>query len=86
MMPVVCFSGPDGSGKSTLARINKVLLGFLRRVGYEGSLRFLEENRYKRYLGEVIKILEAVSNLNYALFKFRKPVEHISVVIDIPVK
>lgn len=69
-----------------LARLNRVLLGFLRRVGYGGSLRALEESRYRRYVGEVVKALEALRSLDYALFKFRKPVEHVSVDVDILVR
>lgn len=66
-----------------LAKLNKVLLGFLRRIGYEGSLRVLEENRYRCYMSEVARVSEALNGLDYALFKFRKPIEHVSVDIDI---
>ncbi|MEM2483010.1 MAG: nucleotidyltransferase family protein [Candidatus Nezhaarchaeales archaeon] len=66
-----------------LARLNKVLLGFLRRIGYEGSLRVLEEDRYRCYMSEVARVSGVMSGLDYALFKFRKPVEHVSVDIDI---
>ncbi|MEM4976635.1 MAG: nucleotidyltransferase family protein [Desulfurococcaceae archaeon] len=66
-----------------LAKLNKVLLGFLRRVGYEGYLRSAEEALYKQYMSEVAKVARALQGLNYALYKFRKPVEHVSVDIDI---
>lgn len=66
-----------------LAKLNKVLLGFLRRVGYGGSLRVREENLYKWYMSEAARVSKALSNLNYALFKFRKPIEHVSVDIDV---
>ncbi|MEM4854724.1 MAG: hypothetical protein QXE75_04825 [Sulfolobales archaeon] len=69
-----------------LAKLNKVLLGFLRRVGYEGPIRVCEEGLYKRYMVEVSKVSEALRDLDYAFYKFRKPVEHVSVDIDVLVR
>ncbi|MEM1582639.1 MAG: hypothetical protein QXK89_09055 [Candidatus Bathyarchaeia archaeon] len=69
-----------------LAGLNKVLLGFLRRIGYWGPLRYWEENRYRRYMTEAAMVSRALSSLDYALFKFRKPVEHVSVDVDILVR
>jgi len=69
-----------------LAKLNKVLLGFLRRVGYEGPLRIMEESLYKRYMAEVARVSEALRGLDYAFYKFRKPVEHVSVDIDVLVR
>lgn len=69
-----------------LAELNKVLLGFLRRIGYEGYLRAKEEKRFRQYIIEVAELLNALNNLDCALFKFRKPVEHVSVDIDILVR
>ncbi|MBS7648774.1 hypothetical protein KEJ17_03920, partial [Candidatus Bathyarchaeota archaeon] len=69
-----------------LAGLNKVLLGFLRRIGYEGPLRYWEENQYRRYMTEAAMVSRALSSLDYALFKFRKPVEHVSVDVDILVR
>lgn len=66
-----------------LARLNKVLLGFLRRVGYEGYIRYIEESRYLRYMSDVAEVCKTLESLEYALFKFRKPIEHVSVDIDI---
>jgi adenylate cyclase class IV len=43
----------------------------------------LEEARYKRYLGNAIEVSGAFKNLNYAFYKFRKPVDHVSVDLDI---
>lgn len=48
-----------------LARLNKILLGFLRRVGYNGPQRTLEENRYRQYMNEVAKVSEAINSLDY---------------------
>ncbi|MEM4896563.1 MAG: hypothetical protein QXQ93_09290 [Ignisphaera sp.] len=69
-----------------LAKLNKVLLGFLRRVGYEGPLRVVEENLYRRYMTEVVRVTKALQGLDYALYKFRKPIEHVSVDIDVLVR
>lgn len=69
-----------------LARLNKVLLGFLRRIDYDGPLKAGEEDLYERYMFEVAKVSEALSSLDYALFKFRKPIEHVSVDIDVLVR
>ncbi|MEM2288825.1 MAG: hypothetical protein QW503_07040 [Sulfolobales archaeon] len=69
-----------------LAKLNKVLLGFLRRVGYEGPLRVVEESLYRRYMTEVVKVTKALRGLDYALYKFRKPIEHVSVDIDVLVR
>ena len=78
----------DGSIEelAELAELNKVLLGLLRRVCYDSPLRNREENRYKRYMSEVAEISKALSSLDYALFKFRKPIEHVSVDIDILIR
>jgi len=69
-----------------LAKLNKVLLGFLRRVGYQGPLRIMEEGLYRRYMAEVARVSEALRGLDYAFYKFRKPVEHVSVDIDVLVR
>jgi len=80
-------SGGIGGGSieelAELAKLNKVLLGFLRRIGYKGPLRVCEENLYERYMVEASKVSEALRGLDYAFYKFRKPVEHVSVDIDI---
>ncbi|MEM2533894.1 MAG: hypothetical protein QXK12_07735 [Candidatus Nezhaarchaeales archaeon] len=69
-----------------LAKLNKVLLGFLRRVGCNSPLRVCEEALHKRYMVEVSKVSEALRGLDYAFYKFRKPVEHVSVDIDVLVR
>lgn len=69
-----------------LAKLNKVLLGFLKRVGYEGLLRVVEESLYRRYMTEVVRVTKALQGLDYALYKFRKPIEHVSVDIDVLVR
>ncbi len=66
-----------------LASANKVLLGLLRRAGVGGRLRALEEARYRRFAKGVAEVARALSGLDYALYKFRKPVEHVSVDVDV---
>ena len=65
------------------AGANKVLLGFMRRAGIRGRLRELEEKRYSRYMAQVVESAILLEGLDYAFFKFRKPVEHVSVDIDV---
>lgn len=68
------------------ARLNKMLLGFLRRINYDGELRWIEEERYSNYIDAVVMVAEALKGLDYALFKLQKPIEHVSVDIDILVR
>lgn len=77
------LEGDEFNNLVDLARLNKVLLGFLRRIGCEGPIRALEEDRYRQYMNAVAIVTRALSGLKYALFKFRKPVEHVSVDIDV---
>jgi len=69
-----------------IAKLNKLYLAYLRRVG--GVLRnelIREEVKYRwfmRNVAEVVNVLESVG-ANYALYKFRRPFEHVSVDLDI---
>ena len=65
------------------ARINKILLGFLRRANISTDLRWIEEMKYAKYMNLVKEVANLLNDLNYALYKFRKPIEHVSVDIDI---
>lgn len=69
-----------------LAKLNKVLLGFLRKIGYGGFLRIKEERLYKHYIAKVSEVSRILSDLDYALYKFRKPIEHVSTDIDIIIR
>ncbi|MEM4740329.1 MAG: hypothetical protein QXS63_04540 [Zestosphaera sp.] len=44
------------------------------------------ENLYRCYMTGVARVFKALRGLDYALYKFRKPVEHVSVDIDILVR
>lgn len=70
-----------------LARLNKLYLPFLR------TLRDLyhkewskEEKRFKKYINNIIIIIRTLKNLDYALFKFRKPLDYVPADIDILIK
>jgi len=67
-----------------IARLNKLYLAYLRMV--RGPLRdelVREEARYRWFIENMIEVVEALRRLNYALYKFRRPVEHVSVDLDI---
>jgi hypothetical protein len=72
-----------------VAKLNKLLLTYPRRV--EGVLRdelLREEARYRWFIRnatEVVGVLESVG-ANYALYKFRRPFEHVTVDLDILVR
>jgi len=67
-----------------VARLNKLYLAYLRAVGgvLEDEL-LREEARYRWFMRNALEILSALKGLSYALYKFRKPVEHVSVDLDI---
>jgi hypothetical protein len=72
-----------------IAKLNKLYLAYLRRVG--GVLRdelIREEAKYRwfmRNVAEVVNVLESVG-ATYALYKFRRPYEHVSVDLDILIR
>lgn len=67
-----------------IARRNKLYLAYLRRVKqlFVEELE-MEEGRYDWYLKNTIEVLKVLSGLEYALYKFRRPYEHVSVDLDI---
>ena len=82
-------SGKEVERLAGVAKLNKLYLAYLRRVG--DSLRdehIREEARYKwftRNAAEVVGLLESIA-ATYALYKFRRPFEHVSVDLDILVR
>lgn len=64
------------------AQMNKLLLGFLRAADINDD-RFHEEERYKWFMDNTIEVIKVINDLNYALYKFRKPIDHVSVDLDI---
>jgi hypothetical protein len=69
-----------------IAKLNKLYLAYLRRV--RDVLRnelTREEARYRWFMrnaAEVVEVLESVG-ADYALYKFRRPFEHVSVDLDV---
>jgi len=71
-------------GLAEAARLNKLYLAFLRSVrdvlpGEWAS----EEERFRRYIGGCLEVAEALRGLRYAFYKFRRPVDHVSVDLDV---
>jgi len=67
-----------------LAKMNKLYLAYLRAVSDVFRNEYLRvEAKYRWFMRNVVEVVEALKDLNYALFKFRKPVEHVSVDLDI---
>jgi len=66
------------------ARLNKLYLAYLRRVGgVLGDELELEESRFKRFTQNTLEVVKALEGVDYALYKFRRPVDHVSVDLDI---
>jgi hypothetical protein len=72
-----------------VAKLNKLLLAYLRRVGdvLRGEL-LREEARYMWFMRNATEVIEALNKAGaeYALHKFRKPFDHVSVDLDILVR
>jgi hypothetical protein len=71
---------------AVVAKLNKLLLAYLRMV--EDVLRgelLREEARYRWFMRNATEVVEALNSIgvSYALHKFRKPFEHVSVDLDI---
>ncbi|MEZ0346226.1 MAG: hypothetical protein ABWK01_06730 [Infirmifilum sp.] len=67
-----------------VAGLNKLYLAFLRRargVFYGEWLR--EEARFRWFARNAVEVVRALEGLDYALFKFRRPVDHVSVDLDV---
>jgi len=82
-------SGGEVRRLAEVARLNKLLLAYLRRVG--DVLRdelIREEARYRWFMRNVAEVVDALNSggVRHALHKFRKPLDHVSVDLDILVK
>ena len=79
-------SGGEVRRLAEVARLNKLLLAYLRRVG--DVLRdelVREEARYRWFMRNATEVVDALNEagVGYALHKFRKPLDHVSVDLDI---
>ena len=64
--------------------MNKLYLAYLRRVGgVLGDELELEESRFRWFMQNVLEVVKALKGLDYALYKFGRPVDHVSVDLDI---
>lgn len=66
-----------------IASLNKVLLEFMRIAGVESEQRLLEEARFNVFLEKLGEVVNALKNLDYAVFKARRPVAYVPADIDI---
>lgn len=66
------------------ARLNKLYLAFLERVG--GPELEEERRRYVRFMEDAAEVAAALRGLDYAFFKFRRPLNHVSVDLDVLIK
>jgi hypothetical protein len=76
-------AGWEVEGLAQLSRLNKVYLAYLRRVRSPESELLREEHRYRWFVGNTVEVVGALGGVDYALFKFRRPVEHVSVDLDV---
>jgi hypothetical protein len=75
--------GWEVEGLAWLSRLNKVYLAYLRRVGSPDGELLREERRYMWFVENTVEVVGALGGVDYALFKFRRPVEHVSVDLDV---
>jgi hypothetical protein len=75
--------GLEVEGLAQLSRLNKVYLAYLRRVGSPEGELLREERRYRWFVENTVEVVGALGGVDYALFKFRRPVEHVSVDLDV---
>jgi len=67
-----------------VARMNKLYLAFLRAVGDSLPGEWAsEEGRFRRYIGGSLEVASVLRGLRYGFYKFRRPVDHVSVDLDV---
>ena len=76
-------SAGEASRLAERARLNKLYLAYLRALGGPRGELLREEARYRWFLGNAVEVVGALRGLEYALYKFRRPVEHVSVDLDV---
>jgi hypothetical protein len=70
-----------------IAELNKLLLAYLRMDALRDQL-VCEEARYGWFMDYATEVVEVLENAGaaYALYKFKRPFEHVSVDLDIFVR
>jgi hypothetical protein len=76
-------SAGEASRLAERARLNKLYLAYLRALGGPEDELVREEARYRWFLRNAVEVVGALRGLEYALYKFRRPVEHVSVDLDV---
>jgi len=67
-----------------VARMNKLYLAFLRVVRDSLPSEWAsEEERFRRYIGGSLEVASVLRGLRYGFYKFRRPVNHVSVDLDL---
>jgi hypothetical protein len=67
-----------------VARFNKLYLSYLRSVkDVFGEELSREEARYRWFMNNVYDVANVLRGFEYAFYKFRKPLDHVSVDLDI---
>jgi len=66
-----------------VASKNKVLLHFLRALDIRSDIRLREEARYRRFLGNLSVVVDALEGLDYVFIKLRKPAIYVPADIDV---
>jgi hypothetical protein len=82
-------SGGEVHRLAEVAKLNKLLLAYLRRVGDILRNELLrEEARYRWFTRNAAEVVDALNgaDVGYALHKFRKLFDHVSVDLDILVR
>ncbi|MEZ0290094.1 MAG: nucleotidyltransferase family protein [Sulfolobales archaeon] len=70
-----------------VAVLNKLSLAFLRKAReYFHREWLVEESRFRFYVENTVEVIKTLRGLDYALYKFRKPVDHVSVDLDILIR
>jgi len=71
-------------GLAEAARLNKLYLAFLRAVRDMLPDEWAsEEEKFGRFIKGCVEVAEALRGLRYAFYKFRRPVDHVSVDLDV---
>jgi len=71
-------------GLAGAAKLNKLYLAFLRAVRDMLPDEWAsEEERFRGYIKGCVEVAESLRGLGYAFYKFRRPVDHVSVDLDV---
>jgi len=71
-------------GLAEAARLNKLYLAFLRAVRDMLPDEWAsEEEKFGRFIKGCVEVAKALRGLRYAFYKFRRPVDHVSVDLDV---